>query len=214
MKIQRIENKGKKTTKCQRCGASVSLKQMAEYHLETVGLQNVWLLNISEYTCNECKNHSVLIPDFGLLMLIICQSLVFKNDSYTSQELRFMLKYFGIKGKNLADILGTNSKTVSFWLNGKSSISPSYGIKLRKYLIERLFSYISERTEKYKYFKEKVKEVVKELKEEKQENYKKYLQEQARLAVRKKLLDFEMINGSDAPTCKVPYSETQVQLRY
>jgi transcriptional regulator with XRE-family HTH domain len=213
MKIVKVGKTKRKNTRCQKCGAQVTLKQIDEYHLNTVGLPNVWLMNIEGYTCGECKNFSVLIPNYGILMQVICEILIFKNDSYTSQELRFLLKYLGIKGKDLAEKLGTSQKTISFWLNGKTRISPSYGIKLRKHVMECFRNYLIERKNKYKQLTTKIETIVKQLKEKEEANYKKYLQEQARLAVQRKIMEFKLVGDVEVPTYKMPYSKMLVQLR-
>ena len=214
MKIVKIGKTKKENTICQKCGAKVTLKQIDEYHLDTIGLPNVWLLNVDSYTCNECKNISVFIPNYGDLMQVICEILIFKNDSHTSQELRFLLKYLNIKGKVVAQKLGTSEKTISFWLNGKTGISPSYGIKLRKYLMECFAKYLTERENKYKQLKIKMEKIVKQLKEKEEENYKMYLKEQAKLAVQRKIMEFKSVGNDEVPTYKVPYSKMLVQLRY
>jgi len=214
MRIARVGKKKREDIKCQKCGAKVSLKQMDEHHLDTFGLPNVWLLNIDGYKCNECGNFSVLIPNYGILMQVVCDILIFKNDSYTSQELRFLLKYLGIKGKDLAEKLGTNQKTVSFWLNGKTGIGPSYGIKLRKYLMEYFLHYLTERVNKYDELKRKIESIAKQLKEKEEANYKRYLQEQAKLAVQRKIMEFKLVGNTEVPTYKMPNSRMLVQLRY
>ena len=214
MRILKVGNKNKENTKCQKCGADVTLRKIDEYHLSTIGLPNVWLLNIDGYNCDKCKETSVLIPNYGILMQVVCEILIFKNDSYTSQELRFLLKYLRIKGKDLAEKLGTSQKTVSFWLNGKSRISPSYGIKLRKYLMECFLNYLTETKNKYKKLKSRIEIIAKQLKEKEEANYKKYLKEQAKLAVQRKMMEFELVGNVEVPTYKMPYSKMLVQLRY
>ena len=214
MKIVKIGKRKKHTVKCTKCGNVSNLKQIAEYHLDTAGLPNVWLLNIDGYECEHCHNHSIILPNYGMLMLLIVEILIFKNDGYSNQELRFMLKFFGIRGKELANKLGTSQKTVSFWLNGKSKISPAYGIKLRKYLSSYFSDYLSERTDKYKKLSKQMDGVINKLNEKEEENYRAYLKHQAMLAVKRKLAEFELVNNVEVPTCKIPYSNARVQLRY
>jgi len=214
MKIKRVGNAKKNTAKCSKCGTAVKMKQIAEYHLDTAGLPNVWLLNIDGYECDNCHNRSVILPNYGMLMLLIVEILIFKNESYSNQELRFILKFFGIKGKELAGKLGTSQKTVSFWLNGKNKISPAYGIKLRKYLSSYFSDYLSERADKYEKLSKQIDDIVKKLNEKEEENYKAYLKHQAKLAVQRKLAEFELVNNVEVPTCKIPYSNARVQLRY
>jgi hypothetical protein len=83
-----------KTFKYSKCQADVKIKKIPEYHFDTVGLPNVWLINIEGYECGECDNRSVLLPNFGHLMTTVAKGVVFKNGSFNSQEMCFLKKFF------------------------------------------------------------------------------------------------------------------------
>lgn len=204
----------KTKTTCSSCGSKTSLLKIEEYHLDTIGLPNVWLLNIEGYECDNCGNRSIIIPNYGLLMTIIAEIIIFKNASYTSQELRFLKKYLNITSKVLARKLGTNEKTVSFWLTGKSRVSPAYGIKLRKFMLETYTAHLEKKEEKYKKLYSKVKQIASELHSQEELNYKEYLSYQAKLAVKRKLAEFKSVTNREVPTYKIPNSSAEVQIRY
>lgn len=214
MKIKRVGQPSKKQATCSNCGHRVVLHRIKEYHLDTVGLPNVWLLNIDGYECDNCKNGSIFIPNYGLLITVITEIVIFKNGSYTSQELVFLKKYFGLKSKDLARKLGTNEKTVSFWLTGKSRVSPAYGIKLRKFLLESYVAHLEKKKKSYKGLCSRMKKILNELKGLEELNYKEYLRYQAELTVKRKLAEFKSVMDREVPTYKIPDSIAEVQLRY
>lgn len=199
--------------KCSNCGAKVSLKKIPEHHLENAILPNVWLLGIKGYECKKCENSSILIPSYGQMFMALTEAVIFKDGSHTSQELRYLLKFFKVTGKRLANTLGTSQKTVSFWLNGKVAVSPAYGIKLRKYFHQQYHEFLDEKKEEYKQLNKKLESFIKQIKQEDELNYKAYLKRQAQLAVKQKIAEFKSEESPEVPTYKIPDSSAYLQLR-
>ena len=112
----------------------------------------------------------------------------------------------------MAEALGAPEKTVSFWVNGRTKVSPSYAIKLRKYFIQKFKEHIAKRKDVSKTLKYKIQRVNSQL--QKKEHMKDFLKEKARQIVGEKLATFKdegAING--VPTFHIPHTNADIQLR-
>ncbi|MBI2092583.1 MAG: helix-turn-helix transcriptional regulator [Deltaproteobacteria bacterium] len=215
MKKMQFYSKAHKSevVKCSKCGGICESTILQEYNLDTIGIPNVWLLNINEYRCSKCHNKSIILPYFGELIIIVVQAIIFKNDSFTIQELQLLNKFFKLSQKDFAKRVGTSEKTVSFWFNGRTRISPAYGLKIRRFFIEEFAKYLYSKKDEYRSVSVKLSAVLHELKREEEFDYKKYLKKQAKLAIQNRLVFQQAGCDDDVPTFKIPHSHSFLQLR-
>jgi len=201
--------------KCGNCGRKSQLIKIEEYHLDIAGLPNIWLLAATGYECNHCGDQGIILPAFGLLMQTIAETVIFKNESYTSQEMCFLKKYLDLTGREVANKLGTSEKTVSFWMTGKTKVSPVYGIKLRKLFTNEFYNLISRKKEKNEELKLKLKSLLRETsRASKEKDLFDFLKVKAQQSANKKIREANIFSrNGDAPMFRIPDSRTQVQLR-
>lgn len=201
---------------CGNCGKEARLIKIPEYQLDTVGLSHVWLLEIDGYKCSHCGDEGIILPCFGLLMQRIAEAILFKNSPYTAEEICFQKNFFNLTGKYIAKNVGASEKTVSFWMTGKTAVSPVFGIKLRKLFTEEYLKHLDKLIDNEKEIVSKVKELVKDIKKSANENQLlRILKERAQESVQQKINEAIRFSSSDgeAPMIRLPDSKGFVQLR-
>ena len=202
-----------KNTICPTCHKDNLIKKtIPEYHLDIMGLKNVYVMNAEVLCCSSCEDIILDLPSFGLLMLTVVEAIVYKDGGFKSEELKALLKYFEVSQKTMAQALGAPEKTVSFWINDKTKISPSYAIKLRKYFIQEFKKHIAHRKDVSKALKKKLQRANTSL--NKKENIRDFLKERAKQIVKEKLAAFKDEHAENGiPTYHIPHTKAAVQIR-
>lgn len=109
--------------KCYKCNKILGVIRNRLYHYKESGLDYVWLKGISQYKCKGCGEYYVEIPHINDLHLLIGKNIVCKKELLSGQEVRFLRKEIGMKGKEMAAALSIEAETYSRWENGKKVAS-------------------------------------------------------------------------------------------
>ncbi|MFQ5912310.1 MAG: type II TA system antitoxin MqsA family protein [Nitrospinota bacterium] len=102
--------------KCQECG-KVMRKVQEEYRFTESGLENVYLVGIQVFRCDD-GHVTAKIPKMKDLLDAIGEAIVNKPESLTGQEVRYLRKHMGLSAVNFAKRLGVDPATFSRWENG------------------------------------------------------------------------------------------------
>lgn len=108
------------------------------YHYVESGLQHVWLVGVTVYSCPNCGIESADIPDMDGLHLLIAKDLIVRPIPMSGEELRFLRKEVRMTPTAFADRVGVSPKTVSNW-EGSERLSKQTDIALRFLLASELF---------------------------------------------------------------------------
>lgn len=112
---------------CHKCTKSKLQKRRATferpYHFIESGLDNVFLVGISVYSCKGCDEEIPEIPNISGLHDTIAEGLVSKPVILTGSEIRFLRKNLGLKATEFAKALDTTDVSVSRWETGEQDVS-------------------------------------------------------------------------------------------
>jgi putative zinc finger/helix-turn-helix YgiT family protein len=100
------------------------LKKGHHHFLES-GLDNVHLINVDVFACNDCGERIVSIPRSVELMQSIGESVLLKPTHLSGSEITFLRKNLLLKISEFAQLLGVDRVTVSRWENGRERPSRS-----------------------------------------------------------------------------------------
>lgn len=101
---------------CPNCGKKSVRSEVDRYKYVESGLNNVWLRGVNVYQC-PCGEKFVQIPGIEALHDAIAYHLLKKPSVLTGQEFRFLRKWLGLTGEELARSLGTSRVSISRWEN-------------------------------------------------------------------------------------------------
>lgn len=107
------------------------LLSQVDHHYKESGLDNVFLMNIDSYNCDECNEKVVCIPELGELSRAIGRALLKKPSLLNGKEIRFLRKNMGLKALQLKEMIGIDNSTISRWENGTQKIAPSHDRLIR-----------------------------------------------------------------------------------
>jgi putative zinc finger/helix-turn-helix YgiT family protein len=110
--------------RCPQCGVAMRAGKKQNHPYRESGLPNV-LIQVTVYQCPECKETLPQIPDVKGLHAAIADYLFQKPTQLTGPEIRFLRKEMGMRGKDLAALLGVTPVTVSRWETGAERVGPS-----------------------------------------------------------------------------------------
>lgn len=117
--------------KCAICGGEMTVTKDKPYDYPIGGLQ-VTILEIPQYTCNECGEEFATIPNpealHKMIGLDICKN---KKGLLQPEEIVFLRKELSLNATGLASVLGVSPSTLSRWENGKQTIGEGYDRMLR-----------------------------------------------------------------------------------
>lgn len=101
--------------KCERPfeASEASLEQ--PYHYTESGLPNIYLIDITVYSCPNCGVASAEIPDMDGLHNLIAKDILLKPLPMSGQQLRFLRKEARLKPKEFSERMGVDPKTVGNW---------------------------------------------------------------------------------------------------
>lgn len=122
--------------KCFACGREME-KVKTKYKYVESGLDNIILTNMYMYEC-ECGERMPILENIQGLNRYIAKLLVTQVASLNGKECRFIRKQMGLKGKELASLMGVSPVTLSRWENGNENIGMSNDKLLRMLYIQQL----------------------------------------------------------------------------
>lgn len=85
------------------------------YHYTESGLPNIFLIDITVYSCPNCEVASAEIPDLDGLHDLIAKDILLTPLPMSGQELRFLRKETRLRLKEFAERMGVDPKTVTNW---------------------------------------------------------------------------------------------------
>ena len=116
--------------KCPECGSEMSSKiETIDY--EGTGLEKVVLEGVSVSRCTSCDEELLFIPKIEELHKCLAFAVATKPERLNGDEIRFLRKYLGFAGQDLADFLKVAPETVSRWENSKQPMKPTIEVALR-----------------------------------------------------------------------------------
>ena len=102
--------------KCFECGSEmVEKRETVRDH--ALGLPNVVLREVPVRRCPKCREYEVVFPQMARLHKFLAGILIRKNTRLTGHEVRFLRKYLGWSGADLARRIGVTPESVSRWEN-------------------------------------------------------------------------------------------------
>jgi putative zinc finger/helix-turn-helix YgiT family protein len=117
--------------KCLHCNTALEVIKDKSYHYKESGLDFVYLVGVLQYRCPKCGEMSVEIPRINDLHLLIGKALICRKGLLAGDEVRFLRKEIGMKGKELAAALSMEPETYSRWENGKRPVKACHDKSLR-----------------------------------------------------------------------------------
>ncbi len=125
-----------KSARCLECGAALQrTRENVKY--DASGLVGITLVNLEVRRCPGCGEREVIIPAIEQLHKTLATLLAEKRARLSAPEVRFLRKYLGLSGKDLADHLGVTPETVSRWEGGSSPIGVTADRFLRFLVLTR-----------------------------------------------------------------------------
>jgi DNA-binding transcriptional regulator YiaG len=119
------------------------------------GLPHVTLVGVEVYRCPACGYHEPVLPRVTALHQTIAHAIIHKRSRLSGLEVRFLRKFLGLSGVDLARHVGVDPSTVSSWENDKDPIGSTSDRLLRlmvahrarvAFLLEELTKIEDERT--------------------------------------------------------------------
>ena len=114
----------KATHECANCGQPVT-PERRNYRYTESGLSNVVLQGVEAAECPACGHCDVTIPHLAKIHRAIALALAESPVRLTGAQLRFLRKYVGYTGEQLAKYLHTDKTKISKWECGEDPIGPS-----------------------------------------------------------------------------------------
>lgn len=117
---------------CYKCGSTnVEVTAKEEYHYKECGLDDVYLIGIKKYKCNDCGEISIEFPLPKQLHRVIGELLCKKDDILSGKEVAFLRKEMRKSGKEFALMLSITAEHLSRVEHDKSSLSGSIDTLIR-----------------------------------------------------------------------------------
>ena len=93
------------------------------YGYAASGLPYVTLVGVEVRRCAACGEHEVVIPKIEQLHRTIAMAVVEKRSRLTAAEIRFLRKYLGWSGVDVARHMGVTAESVSRWENDREEMA-------------------------------------------------------------------------------------------
>jgi putative zinc finger/helix-turn-helix YgiT family protein len=81
-------------------------------------------VNVEVRTCANCGTREVVIPRLDELHRAIAQALITWDAKLGAEQIRFLRKYLGWSGADLAVYMAVQPETVSRWESGSQEMGP------------------------------------------------------------------------------------------
>ena len=94
-------------------------------------LPGTTLANVPVRICPECGETYTGIPNIAELDRTLVEMVISQESRLTPEEIRFVRKYLGLSGQDLAARMGVAPATVSRWEHGKQEMTESHERLLR-----------------------------------------------------------------------------------
>ena len=115
---------------CPDCGASARVEK-GNYRFRESGLDNVVLKGIGVIKCPQCGSEDPILPNLEGLLRVLALAIVKSRLPLTGAEVRYLRKYLGMNGEELARILHTDKSTLSKWETGSIRIGSKSDLLIR-----------------------------------------------------------------------------------
>lgn len=102
--------------KCIECGSAMT-ESLESHDYGSCGLP-VRLHGVIIRRCPSCGEEEVAIPRMEELHRLIARAVIHKPSGLSGAEVRFLRKWLGHSGRDLAAIMGVTPETVSRWETG------------------------------------------------------------------------------------------------
>lgn len=126
-----------KPMKCELCGIERKTLYNQTYHFEKTlsGLDNLYLQNITVDYCEKCEDISPYFYRAIPLHKTIAQAIVLQPVPLIGNDIRFLRKHLGLRGKDFAELLHIDAATLSRWENSEQNPSPQSDLLVRTLFI-------------------------------------------------------------------------------
>ncbi len=125
--------------KCYECGKAEFERRQGIHEYDVAGLPYpVILVGIPIERCPACGEEVVTIPDPEGLHRLLALNIVEADRPLLPQEVRFLRKLLDKSAKDMAALMGVDTKTLSRWENGKQKMGKVAERLLRLLVHQRL----------------------------------------------------------------------------
>ena len=108
---------------CDTCGGALK-RRKENYHYTESGLSNIMLAGVEVRTCAKCGTREVVVPRLDELHRLIAQTLITQEAKLVGDQIRFLRKYLGWSGTDMAAYMAIQPETVSRWETGGQEMGP------------------------------------------------------------------------------------------
>ena len=115
--------------KCVQCSGPMTSRRES-YDYAACGLP-VILDGVTVHRCEMCGEHEVALPRIEELHRVIARSVIRRSTRLSPKEIRFLRKWLGHSGEDLAELMGVTPEQVSRWENGKRDMGATADRLLR-----------------------------------------------------------------------------------
>jgi len=123
--------------RCPSCGTEMKATKR-NYQYRDAGLPNVILKDLTVYECKNCKETLPEITNIKRTHERIAEFLVKKPSTLAGNEFRFLRKWMQMSAKDLAQILGVTTVTLSRWENNKEKVGSQSDRLLRCFYLAKV----------------------------------------------------------------------------
>ena len=116
---------------CSHCNSKMTVRKSGRYHYVESGLTNIYLRDMTMWSCPKCGAEEVEIPNPAGLQDIIARTLVSKESRLTGKEFRYLRTSLGHSGADIAARFEVTRETVSRWETGVLKVPAPADIALR-----------------------------------------------------------------------------------
>lgn len=120
--------------KCVECRVPMETRR-ENYRYDECGLPNVVLKGVDVHYCSKCGKRAVTIVKIDQLHGAIAMEVVKKRARLTPVEARFLRKYLGLNGVDLARKLGVDPATVSRWETQDDKTMSTQADRLLRFMV-------------------------------------------------------------------------------
>lgn len=125
--------------KCAMCENTKNLKKhIINYKYTDCGLDNVTLVGITSYRCNECGEEFFNFGDISNLHNTISELIIKKANLLIGSEIRFLRKNIGYSGAMFANLIGYAHESLSRIENEQQAVTESFDRLVRFAVVNKM----------------------------------------------------------------------------